>query len=226
MTVNSMSFKVNKFDLTRKLKTLIEFLRFLYCGQVDRNFSKFGQLISLADKYVQEDLYDKCINILIHKITPNTFCEILDLARENDLPILQDWCMKLLPNRLSKKTITQLIKYLQHEENENFGMEEIVLNFVLINLSEILEECNSKEEWRFYADFLLPYISKERIARFTDLFKGKIYQGEIPVYLLSEEMAHLRDAIFHFVFTNFREKVEHMNVILTKTFTVFSTNTS
>lgn len=195
-----------------EILTKLEFLRFLYCGQIDRNFAKFDQLISLADKYVQEDLHDKCISMLIHRITPSTFCGILDFAREHDIPTLKDWCIKLFPNHLSKMSITPLIKYLQREENEkdkdeNGRMKEIVLDFVFGNLNEILEKSESKEDWKFYADFLLPYISKERIVKFTDLFKGKGGWGQIPAYLLSKEMAHLRGAIFHFVFTNLREKV-------------------
>jgi len=149
--------------------------------------------------------------MLIHGITPSTICGILNFAREQDLTILKDWCLRLFPNRLGVISVTPIVEYLQREENErhkeeNDWMKEIALDFVLENLYRILTRLNTKKSWKFYADFLLPYISQERIAKFTELFKGKDYWVTTPSFILSDEMAHLRDAIFNLIFRDFGDQ--------------------
>jgi len=139
---------------------------------------------------------------LIHRITPSSFSSILDFAREHDISPLRDWCMKLFPKRFNVGSMTQVIKYLHDEENseykeENDWIKKTVVDFVIENFSPILEKSNTKEILKLYADFLRPLISSKKIIKFTELFKGKIFGGEPPSFILSDEMTHLRHALFN-----------------------------
>jgi len=188
--------------------TFKEFLRYLYCDKINVNVSQAMKLLFLADKYREEDLQGRCVNILIYNITSFNVYEMLDFAREQDLVLLKDWCVKFFQHRLTLKNITGFIKYLEGQNNPDYRQEnsrliEKAVDFVLKNLSVIIEEVNTKEGVKLYTDFLIKHVSNKNLVKFTLLFRNNDDNDKTsnPI-IFSKEMAVLRETVFKFVYKN------------------------
>jgi len=73
-----------------------EFLRFLYCYEIEGDENLVFNLFAFADKYVQPDLNEKCLNFLKEKANPDNIYIILDFARRENISHLKSWCLNFL----------------------------------------------------------------------------------------------------------------------------------
>jgi len=159
--------------------TFQEFLRFLYCEIVNpKNDIQLRNLLALADKYRQEDLYDRCVNLSIQRLTSLNVCIMLDLAREHDIAFLRNWCLKIFKNCMYVRNITGFIVYLERQNNpdyeeENSQLLDKALAFALKNLSAIIAKLQTKKSLKFYQNFLIKHVSTKTIVKYKDLFCGR-----------------------------------------------------
>jgi len=164
----------------------------------------------LADKYVQGDLHDKCVDALIHNLTETNVWEMLDFACEHNLPLLKDWCMKIFKNGVDFDTLEQKVQALEDQkmaelETEKYQLiEKTLFEYVFENLSTIssaiAKQSSIEEIVRFYGDFLIKRMSKQNILK---------YLGEFNLF---EKMTSLQDALLKFVYVNFNS-AEQENLI-------------
>jgi len=89
-----------------------EFLRFLYCDEIPKEVDQVIKLFNIADKYLQNDLTERCMDFLKYNIILDNVYTILDFAQKEDISPLKAWCMQFLRNNLNTKNLSGLIKYL------------------------------------------------------------------------------------------------------------------
>jgi len=122
-----------------------EFLRWIYqataaYGDIDRTM----KLLTLADKYLQEDLCEKCIYSLVFRINMENIYKILDFAHEKDIPQIKTWCLKHFKEKITIHNVANLIEYLDHQvefkednkELRNFSLSFVLKSFVYISCKE------------------------------------------------------------------------------------------
>lgn len=113
-------FKGFSFTLPFK-KIIIEFLRFIYYEEVDfhDDVHLAIKLLGFADKYVQHDLYERCMNFLTYNINFENAHTIFGFALQQNFPHLQGWCLKSFLNNLTVNDIYELIK--QQKDHQEFS---------------------------------------------------------------------------------------------------------
>ena len=75
----------------------------MYCGDVepDQPDEDFAiRLFAFADKYVQNDLREKCVHYLKLNIHSDNVYKILEFARQEDLIPLKDQCLHFLTKKI------------------------------------------------------------------------------------------------------------------------------
>jgi len=199
MAVKIKPSKVNRLKSTSP-KTHIGFLQFLYSGTVDVNLSETARLLLLARQCQQEDLYHKCVNILVRNMTPGNSCWMFDFACERDIDLLKDWCIKFFQENMSFDNIMKWSKYWQsqkypQDETENRQVIEKCVDFLLKDLFKLMS--GDKESLKLFESFLVQSVSMQNIVKLSECF---------PHYQL--KMTNLTDALFHFVDVNFHSLQE------------------
>jgi len=194
-----------------------ELLRYLYYGEVKKDEDLAMKLFIFADKYVQNDLREKCVDFLKETLNKDNVYKILDFARQENPPSLKEWCLNFLKNKIDIKNIAGLVEYLNRQNNlefaqENFELRRIALDVVLNNYLEISED--EKTSPTLYEDFLI-----KNIALDTVLDLGKFIYGhnlktarpsptELELRNLREKIesrtVNLKLALVEFIQTNFK----------------------
>ena len=136
------------------------------------------KLFPFADKYVQSDLSEKCVNYLKHKINSFNVYKILDFARLQNLSLLKDWCLDLL-KKINRDTIVGLVDYLNKQKDPEFAQEDLELRnltlaFVMNNFIEISKD--QKAPPTFYEDFLIKNIAFETILDLGKFIYGHYFK--------------------------------------------------
>ena len=117
----------------------------------------------MAQKNLEENLVEKCINYLSHNINGNNFYKILDFAFQENLGYLENWCLKFFQDNLNLNTVTEMIKYLdRHGDSENKKFRKQVFNFIIARFFKI--ETNTNRSMQVYEDFLLENIGTHTIS--------------------------------------------------------------
>jgi len=125
------------------------------------------KLFTFADKYVQNNLREKCISFLKHKINSVNVYKILDFARQENISLLEGWCLDFL-NRINTHNVFWLVEYLLSKPNdpefvqENLKLRDIALPVVLNNYLEIFQDQRAPPT--FYEDFLIKNIALDTVV--------------------------------------------------------------
>jgi len=173
----------------------------------------------LADKYLQEDLCEKCLNFLTSRINMDTVYKILDFfAHEENVPQIRLWCTKLLKDKLNLQNVKRFIKYLADRQEDpefkenNKEVRNQAINFVLENFFEI----NENENMEIYEDFIMKNIDMETVSALAG-FLGSSHElpenaKEYPLKrrkavrvraeVLEERITRIKEAAFSFVYEN------------------------
>ncbi len=147
-----------------------EFLRFLYYGEVKPDEDLAIQLFIFADKYVQKDLREKCLDFLKSNINQDNVYKILDFARQENLSLIRDWCLNFLKEKINAKNISGLVEYLnEQEENpeyaqENLELRDKAINVITNNYRKIFEP--------FYEDFLIKNLTYDTTLALVKFISG------------------------------------------------------
>ena len=84
-----------------------EFIRFLYYGEVKKDEDLAMKLFVFADKYVQNDLREKCVDFFKFNLNSDNVYKILDFTRQENLSSLKDWCLNLLKNKTNPTNVKE-----------------------------------------------------------------------------------------------------------------------
>lgn len=164
-------------------------MQYLYCGTVDANLLETAKLLLLAHEYQQEDLYLKCVNILVRNMASENVCWMFDFACERNLILLKDWCVKFFQYRTTFDDIIQWGGYLQNQ-TQNRELIEIAVDFLLEKI--IKWQYADKKTLKFIEDFLAQNVSIDNIMKLSEHYLH-----------YHSKMASLKDAVLNFVELNF-----------------------
>jgi len=179
----------------------------------------------LADKYVQADLREKCLDFLTSILNMENVYTILDFAHKENLPLMKNWCLACFKNKVGEENIAGLIQYLAtRQEDHEFNKEisKFALNFVLDNFFEIYEK--GKDNIQIYEDFFLKSIEMKTIPRLANLLGRESYilEKEKDWYNQerSEEINNARREVIRKSLPNLKEAVlsfveENAEIIMT-----------
>ncbi len=156
---------------------MIEYLRFLYTREVRLNEDLAMKLIKLADKYVQNDLSEKCLDFLKFTIKSENAFRRFDFAFEQNLDELKDFYENYFKSNIEVKSLPDLIQYLEKLPEVRLS----VVNFIVNKFKEVFKEY--KNNWSFYEDFLIKNVDMSTIS----LFVNFIYWKYTDKYKMSEE---------------------------------------
>jgi len=186
-----------------------EFLRFLYCNQVEFTIELVPKLWQFADKYVQKDIQYNCINFLTLNIRHKTVTTILDFAREQDILHLKNSSMNFLKNKISSRNVFELVQHVEKQNNPKFAQEDLNLrkkafNIILQNYIKIFK--NQKQNLQFYQNFLIKNININTIEKFAKLISSHPAKYFKTSQKLSEQdNINLKEAVLMFIRENFKE---------------------
>jgi len=93
-------------------------LRFLYCNKFnfDDGLLVF-KLLDFADKYLQDDLNERCLDYLQLNINSKTALPIFEEAYARNLEKLVIWCVNHFKNNLGLANKSELIQSLLPKQN-------------------------------------------------------------------------------------------------------------
>jgi len=194
--------------------TFQEFLRWIYCNEIPQDVHLIIKLFNLADKYLENDLTEKCLDFLKFNINADNVYAILEFARKEGIPALSEWCLQSFQNHLSSENVSKLIKYLDHQhleevKSENLELRDKALNCVMTNFKEIYRE--NQESFHFYENFLTSNIEIKTIEKFAKFIGNSDIQsqiseneGEKNEFNSEKVISKLADAVFDFVWKNYK----------------------
>ena len=104
-------------------------------------------MYALADKYLQEDLGEKCLDSIAHNINTDNVYKILDFAHQESLYHIKNRCLNFLKHNLHINNVSGLIEYLRRQEDLEFReiIQELrlfVFTFVLKRFFDLYENEN------------------------------------------------------------------------------------
>ncbi len=200
---------------------IIEYFRFIYQDKVNLDVSLAFRLYSLADKYVQNDLCNKCLLFLRGQINFESIYAILDFAFKENLPMLKNSCLKFFLENLSFKkkdlytvgyldrqsieNVVGLINYLDRQEDLEFNEDHkdfrnCAFNFIIEHFSEIhrIEGVNMN----LYENFLIKNIALETISALALFLERSDEWPENKKAIFERFLKELREEAFGFVQKN------------------------
>jgi len=154
---------------------MIEFLRWIYCSQVKLDDLKFAiDLLLFADKYLENNLANKCFSFLLFEINLENVYQILDFATEQNNSYLWDQCKSFLMRKIGKCNILDLINYLDRTCNSVFGkglldLKEKTVKFVVDNFTNIHK--NYRSNISSFEDFLIKNIDFKTLENFVNFIE-------------------------------------------------------
>ena len=224
----TLAFKVFFFFVIFVDKS-IEFLRFLYYGEVQGDENLVFKLFDLANKYVQNDLLQDCVKFLKGHINSGNVYSILHFARQENIASLSSFCLDFLKN-IDISHFDGVIEHLNKQQNSEFDQENLELRDQAIK--RLLENgwlefpTEQKNNMKFYVDFLIRNLNTDTLLKLSEFAFEKNYKlsekrgpgSHLMKYIkeeldsLEDEIANLRPALLEFVHQNFKELHEKMIV--------------
>jgi len=188
----------------------LEFLRFIYCDQIDLNEDLAIRLLGFSDKYLQDDLTEKCMEYLTYNLNSENVYTILDFARQENIAVLLTWCLKFIKEKINIDNVSGLMKYLDSQinpefERENLELRKRAIEAITGEYIEISKKLNY--DLKFYTDFLIRSVVVDTLPILIEWIWGgvnrKYFSTEEDIPIFEENTVDLRRCIFEFVFENF-----------------------
>ncbi len=197
---------------------MIEFLKFIYYNEIQLDAILAIKLLEFSDKYLQNDLNEKCMSYLTHNINSDNVYIILDFARQENIPHVKSWCMKFFKKNINIQNIDDLVEYLSQQNNPEFARDNLelrdkALSFIIKNYQEISNDKNANRNITFYEDFLIKNITTDTIVPLANFISADIYEKMMYASSASKEKAKckfeqetkaLRSAVFEFAQQNMK----------------------
>ena len=152
-------------------KSSIELLRFLYCNEIDlhgKPLTVAFELLDFADKYLQGDLNDRCLEYLRSNINSKTALPIFEEASARNLQNLMPWCVERLKNNITLTNVSELVQSLISKYSHE--LRDKVFDWILKNYFEIYQKQN--KSLRLFEEFLTKNIGRKTIGRIFQFIVG------------------------------------------------------
>jgi len=208
----------------------IEFLRFLYTREIQLNDDLAKKFIELADKYVQNDLSEKCVDYFNSNMSSENVYEILDFAWERGVEKLKNSCYNFVKKNIDVNNVSSLIQYLEKLSDEDCTEDDLEakangVSFILNKFGKVYEK--NEKNWKVCEDFLIKNIEMKTFSLFVNFVywkyseiiqKNKMFYCGLQVMKESEESIRqgtesLKGALFAFAQRNFPE-IREKKIIL------------
>ena len=166
----------------------------------------------MADKYIEDDLKEKCAHALIHHLTPSTACEMFDFARENNLVLLRSWCLQqFFPDRMNWSNLAKFIQYLgtqnnPEDEEDNKRLMNKAAKVILKDFAVVKHRFGTQAIFKVFEDCLIENISTKNIVQLTE--------NSLGFFILQSKdkgetvWTNIGNAVLNFVFTNYQSLEE------------------
>jgi len=206
-----------------------EFLRWIYCGTIQAQENSVIKLLPLADKYLQNDLKEKCRNFLILNIYFDNVYKIMDVALEQSDFDLWDLGSKFLIKNIECCNLFELIKYIDRPHdveltNAILKLKDKTITASISRYVKIYQE--DKANLHLIESFLIRNIQISTVLEFDQFLRGISYLDLIPKgrqnqkqFVLEKKaketfesiIAEIKKAFFNFIQENIDEIYE-MNI--------------
>ena len=125
------------------LKSLLEFLRFLYENEAQIDDLQFAiRLLGFSDKYLQDDLHKRCINFLKNNLTIDNVSELIQYLDQQSTPDLE------LKDSAFDLIIDNATEVFQEDNmNAKFFEEFLIKNITMdtiVKIADILDYPNEE----------------------------------------------------------------------------------
>jgi len=183
-----------------------EYLRFIYYHEaqiVDLNLAI--KLFQFADKYLQDDLSEKCVDFFTYglaSITSDDVEIILGLLHQ------EIWCITFFNNNLEVNNLSGLIQYLSQENTPDGKVNDYAFNFVMKNISEIFKDDNMNTS-KLCEDFLIKNITIDTVLRIVHVMYDNKERSNTSKKIPQEKSVNLKKACFDFAKNNFKTLQEN-----------------
>ncbi len=181
------------------------------------NDSLAKKLIILADKYVQNDLSEKCVDFLKLKVSSENVYETLDFAEEQNLVELKNFSSNFLMMKLDIDNLSKLIQYLSDKQDSFSEIKSFASSFIVNRFAKIHKRY--EDNWESIENFLIRNIDIGTFSLFVNFIywkdseiieKKKMFSCEKEDFEESKELilqktANLKLACFDFAKRNFKE---------------------
>ncbi len=183
-------------------------------------------LYIFADKYLQEDLCEKCVRSLNKRIKQDNVYKILDFAHERNISETAARCFSFFQNRLTINNIAGLIEYVERKEDSELDrLKNIAFSFVLDRFFDIYE--NEKGNMQLYESFLIVNIEMDNLSTFVDFLSNSYklagneiegsdseefhfgWRGPKTKDIFDERTIKIKEAVFDFIH-------ENVNTVMTR----------
>ena len=205
-------------------------MRYLYTREVKLDDDLAKKLIELADKYVQNDLSEKCVDYFNSKMSSENVYEILDFAWERSVDKLKNSCYNFLKKNIDANNISGLIQYLEKLSDEDCTEDDLeakanAVSFILNKFAKVYEK--NEKNWKICEDFLIKNIEMKTISTFVNFVywqyseiieRNKMFYCGLQVLKESKDSikqgtVSLKRALLDFSQRNFQE-IREKNIIL------------
>ena len=201
---NILHSKVNLFLAFFFPLKILEFLRFLYYEEVEFNDDArlAIKLLELADKYVQDDLYDKCMDFLMYNINAKNLPLVFEIAHQQNWNHLRGWCLKSLPSDLTVNDLSELVKLQYHQGlTKDVDLRDKTINLVIEMFQKISLDEN---HFSLFEDFLIDNLNTDTILTILNFIYDQSSQEDAR-RTSKQETIKLKNALFDFGKENFQE---------------------
>jgi RCC1 and BTB domain-containing protein len=94
--------KTNEIEITDySYDVYYAFLKYLYSGSVVIKPEEAIDLLDLANSYLEEELKEKCVNLMKNELKVENFCVIYSAAVEYESKELENFCVEFASNNLN-----------------------------------------------------------------------------------------------------------------------------
>ena len=184
------------------------------------------KLITFTDKFLQNDLNEKCMDFFTSNMNSDNVYTILDFVRQENIHRLTNWCMKFLKNNLTLQNVSGLVRYIYQQQNNpefakaNLELKYTAIKFLTNQYHDIIRD--GKMNVKFYEDFLIQNIGIDTIVHFANFLYGKFPRLSNHLYILiaprytewynasdyQPALVNIKSASFAFAGPNFEQLAE------------------
>jgi RCC1 and BTB domain-containing protein len=96
------------------------FLKYIYTGIIDIKSEKAMDLLILANDYKEEDLKQRCVDIIKNSITIENVCSLYCLSYRENLNELEEHCFRFAFDNLKEVKKTKAFNQMDEKSEKNF----------------------------------------------------------------------------------------------------------
>ncbi len=144
-------------------------MQYIYQDTINRDdIDRTIKLYTLADKYLQEDLQEECLNFISQNINRENAYKIFDFALRENILEVQNLLSEFLQKNVNINNVIGLIESLGRHENSEFHdvtlrIRVVTFIFILNHFFDPDEDENEKGSQQAYENFICENIEMGKV---------------------------------------------------------------